>query len=139
MINHSTNKIKKRSKNMNGYSVQIKEVSKELSAKERIALKDTTNAIKLDGATQEGSVSINPEMWAVLAIHNDKLEKPDYDNYIVVDKDGTKYVTGSVSFWSSFMDIFTEMQGETEEWGVRVYRSPSKNYQGKDFITCSIE
>lgn len=124
---------------MNGYSVQIKEVSKELSAKERIALKDTTNAVKLDVATQEGSVSINPEMWAVLAIHNEKSANSDYDNYIVVDKDGTKYVTGSASFWSSFMDIFNEMQGEAEEWGVRVYRSPSKNYQGKDFITCSIE
>ena len=124
---------------MKGYSVQIKEVSKELSTKERIALKDTTNAIRLDGATLEGAVSINPEMWAVLAIHNEKSLNPDYDNYIVIDKDGTKYVTGSESFWSSFMDIFNEMQGEAEEWGVRVYRSPSKNYQGKDFITCSIE
>ena len=124
---------------MNGYSVQIKEVSKELRAKERIALKDTTNAVKLDGATMEGPVSINPEMWAVLAIHNEKSANPDYDNYVVIDKDGTKYVTGSASFWSSFMDIFSEMEGETEEWGVRVYRLPSKNYQGKDFITCSIE
>lgn len=124
---------------MNGYSVQIKEVSKELRAKERIALKDTTNAVKLDGATMEGPVSINPEMWAVLAIHNEKSPNPDYDNYVVIDKDGTKYVTGSASFWSSFMDIFNEMEGEAEEWGVRVYRSPSKNYQGKDFITCSIE
>ena len=53
-------------------------------------------------------------------------------------KDGTKYVTGSSSFWSSFEEIYTEMEGEDEEWGVRVYRSPSKNYTGKDFITCSI-
>ena len=124
---------------MNGYSVKIKEVSKELSAKERIALKDTTNAVKLDVATQEGSVSIIPVMWAILAIHNEKSANPDYDNYIIVGEDGTKYVTGSASFWSSFKDIFDEMEGETEEWGIRVYRSPSKNYQGKDFITCSIE
>lgn len=124
---------------MNGYSVQIKEVSKELRAKERIALKDTTNAVKLDSATMEGPVSINPEMWAVLAIHNEKSANPDYDNYVVIDKDGTKYVTGSPSFWSSFMDICDDMEGESEEWGVRVYRSPSKNYQGKDFITCTIE
>ena len=124
---------------MNGYSVSIKESSRELTAKQRIALKDTTEAVKLDEATQVEPVIINVDMYAILAIHNEKSENPDYDNYIVVDKNGTKYVTGSASFWSSFMDIFTEMEGDDEEWALKVYRVPSKNYKGKDFITCSIE
>ena len=124
---------------MNGYSVSIKESSRELTAKQRIALKDTTNAVKLDEATQVEPVIINVDMYAILAIHNEKSENPDYDNYIVVDKNGTKYVTGSASFWSIFMDIFTEMEGDDEEWALKVYRVPSKNYKGKDFITCSIE
>lgn len=124
---------------MYGYSVAIKESSRELTAKQRIALKDTTNAVKLDEATQVEPVIINVDMYAILAIHNEKSENPDYDNYIVVDKNGTKYVTGSASFWSSFMDIFTEMEGEDEAWTLKVYRVPSKNYKGKDFITCSIE
>lgn len=124
---------------MNGYSVSIKESSRELTAKQRVALKDTTSAIKLDEATQVEPVTINVDMYAVLAIHNEKSENPDYDNYIVVDKNGTKYVTGSASFWSSFMDIFTEMEGEDEAWTLKAYRVPSKNYKGKDFITCSIE
>ena len=124
---------------MNGYSVSIKESSRELTAKQRVALKDTTSAIKLDEATQVEPVTINVDMYAVLAIHNEKSENPDYDNYVVVDKNGTKYVTGSASFWSSFMDIFTEMEGEDEAWTLKVYRVPSKNYKGKDFITCSIE
>ena len=124
---------------MNGYSVSIKESSRELTAKQRIALKDTTGAVKLDEATQVEPVIINVDMYAILGIHNDKSENPDYDNYIVVDKNGTKYVTGSASFWSSFMDIFTEMEGEEEAWTLKVYRVPSKNYKGKDFITCSIE
>lgn len=124
---------------MNGYSVSIKESSRELTAKQRIALKDTTNAVKLDEATQVEPVIINVDMYAILAIHNEKSENPDYDNYIVVDKNGTKYVTGSATFWSSFMDIFTEMEGDDEEWALKVYRVPSKNYKGKDFITCSIE
>lgn len=124
---------------MYGYSVSIKESSRELTAKQRIALKDTTNAVKLDEATQVEPVIINVDMYAILAIHNEKSENPDYDNYIVVDRNGTKYVTGSASFWSSFMDIFTEMEGDDEEWALKVYRVPSKNYKGKDFITCSIE
>ena len=124
---------------MIGYSVSIKESSRELTAKQRIALKDTTGAVKLDEATQVEPVIINVDMYAILAIHNEKSENPDYDNYVVVDKNGTKYVTGSASFWSSFMDIFTEMEGEDEAWTLKVYRVPSKNYKGKDFITCSIE
>ena len=124
---------------MNGYSVSIKESSRELTAKQRIALKDTTTAIKLDEATQVEPVIINVDMYAILDIHNEKSDNPDYENYIVVDKNGTKYVTGSASFWSSFIDIFTEMEGEDEAWTLKVYRVPSKNYKGKDFITCSIE
>jgi SAM-dependent MidA family methyltransferase len=124
---------------MNGYSVTIKETSKNLTAKERIAIKDTTSAIKLDEATQVESVLIAPEMFAVLSIHNDKSDNPDYENYIVVDKDGRKFVTGSQSFWTSFMDIWTEMENEDEDWSVLVYRHPSKNYKGKDFITCAIQ
>ena len=124
---------------MNGYSISIKETSKNLTAKERIAIKDTTSAIKLDEATQVESVLISPEMFAVLSIHNDKSDNPDYENYIVVDKDGRKFVTGSQSFWTSFMDIWTEMENEDEDWSVLVYRHPSKNYKGKDFITCAIQ
>ena len=125
---------------MEGYSVSIKETSKQLSAKQRIAIKDTTNAMRLDEATANAeNVLIYPEMWAVLAIHNEKSDDVDYENYVLVDKDGTKYVTGSKSFWTSFMDIYREMENEDEEWGIKVYRMESKNYKGKQFITCSIE
>lgn len=124
---------------MTGYSVSIATASKELSAKERIQLKDTTSAIKLDEITQTESIIIHPAMYAELDIHNEMSDNKDYKNYIVVDVDGTKYVTGSSSFWTSFMDIATEMENETEEWAIKVYRMPSKNYKGKEFITCSIE
>jgi len=123
---------------MTGFSVTIRETSREISAKERVKLKDTTNAVKLDTATQEGRVIINPDMYAILDIHNENGDDKDYVNYVVIDVDGTKYVTGSQSFWNSFMDIYTEMQNETEDWVLEVYRMPSKNRPGKDFITCSI-
>ena len=125
---------------MEGYAVTIKETSKQLSVKQRIAIKDTTNAMKLDEATTNAeNVLIYPEMWAVLAIHNEKSDDIDYENYVLVDKDGTKYVTGSKSFWASFMDIYREMENEDEEWGIKVYRMESKKNKGKQFITCSIE
>ena len=109
-----------------------------LSVKEKVKFKDTTGCLKLDEATQEGEVLIDPASWGVLHIKNDRSESGEYDNYVVADRSGVRYVTGSSSFWRSFMDIVEEMQGE-EDWSVRVYRSPSKNYKGKDFITCSVE
>lgn len=123
---------------MTGYEVKIVETSKELSAKERIQLKDTTDAIKLDKATQVDSVEIDVDYYAELSIHNDKADDKDYANYVIVDKSGTRYVTGSPSFWSAFRNIFDEMATESDPWKLKVYRMPSKNREGKDFITCSI-
>ena len=124
---------------MTGYSVSIAYASKDLTAKERIQLKDTTSAVKLDEVTQTEAVIIKPAMYAELDIHNEMSDNKDYKNYIVVDEAGEKYVTGSTSFWTSFMDIAGEMENETEPWAIKVYRMPSKNYKGKEFITCSIE
>lgn len=124
---------------MRGYEVKIKEVSRELSAKEKVSFKNTTGAVKLDEATKGGSVSVFPAYYGVLLIHNEKSDDKDYENYVLVDKNtGEKYVTGSKSFWSSFMEIADEMSDSEEEWGVEIFRSPSKNYQGRDFITCNI-
>lgn len=129
---------------MNGYKATVRECSKELTAKERIMLKDTSNAEPLDILTQEANFNgkillINVDYYATLDIHNEKTDNKDYINFIVVDKDGKKYVTGSQSFISSFTDIFEEMTeaGETDIV-IQVYRKESKNYKGKDFITCSI-
>lgn len=123
---------------MVGYLVEIKETSRELTAKQRIALKDISNAFKLDAICDENAVIIDPVDYAVLSIHNEKSDNVDYENYVIIDKNGDKYVTGSPSFWSAFMDIYTEMQGEEEEWSIKVYKLDSKNYKGKKFISCSI-
>ena len=123
---------------MTGYSVEIKERSKELSAKERIMLKDTSDAVKLDLACDEEALIITPVSFAVLGIHNEKSDNKDYENYILQDENGEKYVTGSPSFWASFMDIYNEMKEETEKWSIKVYKLDSKNYKGKQFLTCSI-
>lgn len=124
---------------MEGFSVKIKETSKELSAREKIRIKDTSNAIKLDEATAEAPVVIAVDMYAVLEIHNEKSDNKDYLNYVIVDKGGNKFVTGSESFWTSFKDIVDEMMDAGEEdFEIEVYRKDSKNYKGKQFITCSI-
>ena len=124
---------------MTGYNVTIKEVSKEMTARERIMLKDTTNAVKLDEAANgETPLVITPTAYAVLHIHNEKSDNVDYENYVVMDDNGNKYVTGSPSFWTSFMEIWEEMMDEDEQYSIEVYKRDSKNYKGKQFLTCSI-
>ena len=123
---------------MEGYSVNIREVSRSITAKERVKLKDTTNAISLDEVTQEAKFVFEPDYYAILDVHNEQSEDKDYIKYVIVDKAGTKLVTGSESFFTSFKDIMDEMEGCDEEFSIEAYRMPSKNYKGKEFITCSI-
>lgn len=120
------------------YSITVKLVSKELTHKERVQITDLTDCVKLDKATQEGPVLIDIDYYAVLDIHNEKADDKDYQNYVVADKNGTRYSTGSKSFFNNLVDICEEMQDSDETWQVKVYRKPSKNRAGKDFITCSI-
>ena len=130
---------------MENYSVTIAEVSKELTAKERIAFKDLNNALKFDdildpntNPNAEQGLFITPSHFGVLNIHNEKSENKDYEAYVIVDKSGQKYYTSSKSFWASFHDIEMEMRGEAEEWSIEVVRHPSKNYKDKYYFTASI-
>lgn len=124
---------------MEGYTVTIKETSKDLTARERLMMKDRSNATPLDSAvTVETPLVITPDSYAVLSIHNESSDNPDYEKYMIVDKDGNKYITGSVNFWNSFKSIWDEMTKENEDFQIEVYKLESKNYKGKQFLTCSI-
>ena len=120
------------------YTVAITECSRELSAKERIAMKDTSNATKLDVACEGQTLRIVPKDYAVLTVHNEKSDSVVYKNYIIMDENGEKYCTGSDSFWIAFKSIYDEMKDETEAWAIDIYKLDSKNYKGKKFLTCSI-
>ena len=124
---------------MDTYTITIIESSKELSARERIKMKDITNAVKFDEAINPGEkLQIKPADYAVLAVHNENSENKDYNYYIIVDQNGDKYMTGSQSFWESFKGIYDEMKGEDEEYAIEVYKVDSTKYKGKQFLACSI-
>lgn len=125
------------------YKAKVCEASRELTAKEKIMLKDTSNAISLDEMTQEAQfnnekVVLNIDYYVTIDVHNDKADDKDYQQFILVDKDGKKYYTGSTSFINNFIDIFEELTEAGEEVTIEIYRKESKNYKGKEFITCSV-
>ena len=128
---------------MTGYSVKIKEASRDLNAREQIAVKDTSNAISFDDELKEVTdrIVITPDAYVELAVHNENSKNDkDYMKYLIIDKAGNKYVTGSESFFTTFKEIFSTMAESApgEEYSIEVYKKPSKNYQGKHFLTCSI-
>lgn len=123
---------------MNGYEAVIRLSTKELTPKEKVMIKDYKNAVSIDEATQQGRVLIDYDYHVVLDIHNENSDNKDYTKVIVVSKDGTKFVTGSKSFLNALEDITSEMVGVDEAFQIEAFRKDSKNYKGKQFITCSI-
>lgn len=125
---------------MTGYSVKIEDSSKELTKKERVMFKDTSDAKKLDEIITTDALIIDPDFWVMLMVHNEKSDNTDYPVYIIVDKTGEKYITGSEAFWATFSDIYDEMtaDGDDEPWRLKCYKLDSKNYKGKQFLTCSV-
>ena len=123
------------------YTVEITKTSRELSPKERVAIKNGS-AKKLDELTQNGEFIITPVGYAILKVNNDKSADKTYEQYVVFDISGDKYVTGSKSFFDAFLNIYTELNDENgtqiEEYSLRVFRKPSRNYAGKEFITCEV-
>ena len=121
------------------YLVTIEETSLEnLSNMDRVMLKDTSDAIALDEALtdENATLEIAVKDYAVLNVHNEAADDKDYSKYIIVSETGEKYTTGSNTFFRSFKDIYTEMQGEA--FSIKVYKKPSTNYKGKFFLSCSI-
>lgn len=120
------------------YKSEVKEVfRKELTKKEKVMLKDLTDCTVLGTEAEANGcdIIIHPAFYAILSIHNDALTEPDYDVYVIVDRDGTKYQTGSASFITSFLDIMADMQDEDPEtWAIKVTLKSSKNRTGKSFL-----
>lgn len=122
------------------YSAKVVEATRELTGKERVAIKMFTDAYQLDEVTQnyEDGVLINVDYVAKVAVHNEKSDNKDYNKYIYVDKDGTMYVSGSETLYRTYQEIAEEMEDEDEDWVIKVIRKESSNYKGKDFLTCVI-
>lgn len=120
-----------------GYNAVVEYSSKELSKKERYMICDTTNATPLDTASADSDLIIDFDYYALIAIHNERAkDNKDYKKCVIVDKAGNKFTTGSQSFIETLQNICEVMEGE--DFQIQVFQKASKNYSGKNFITCSL-
>ena len=121
------------------YKATVESASWEMTAREKLRYTDFTDVIQIDEATQAGEIIIDVANLLVVHVHNEKSDTIDYKKYVIIDQEGQAYVTGSESFWRSFIAIYEVMSEEEETvYSIKVYRRESKNYKGKDFLTCRI-
>lgn len=125
---------------MEGYSAAIINSSRELTAKERIRFKDTSKAAQLDELVQpDQPFVLDYDFHLDIEVHNEhaKGNTKDYNKRVIVDTAGNSYVTGSESFITAMDDVLKELDGE-ENIQLECYKVPSKNYQGKHFLSCTV-
>lgn len=123
------------------YKASVTFTSKDLTGRQKVKLKDAVNYTKLEEATQIEPVEINVDYYALIDIHNEHAkDDKDYQVCVTVDKDGTMYSTGSTSYFNALEGIIEELEdiGDEEDTIIKVFRKPSKNRPGKDFITCTL-
>lgn len=120
--------------------------SKELNARERIQLKDRSNAINIGTALKESDTPliIDIDYYAVLHIEvpdkteNAEKEDDSFDSYIFVDKNGTKYTTSSPSLWNAFTQIKDELLADgITDFKIECYKAPSQKRQG-EYLCCRL-
>lgn len=123
------------------YEAKIAWSTRELSGKEKVMYKDTSDSNKLADLTVEGAVLVDVDVMLQVDIHNEKVaegENKDYSVYVIVDKNGAKYHTSSESLMTSATDIIHEMEGEEEPWQLKIFSAKSKNGNMQNFLTCSL-
>ena len=129
-------------------TVKIAMASREFTKVQKIALQNTSECISLDAeleklAKEGKQLLISPKDYVILDITTDKPNlsgNENYKNMIVIDRNGTRYATGSNSFMEAFINIFEIMHEDEEDpqYDIVVERKDSKNYKGKYFLTCNI-
>ena len=127
---------------MEGYKATFITATKELNIKERIAAKQFNDCTQLDDATKEAPLVIEFDYYVDFNVHNEFVRdqnKKDYRKRVIVTTDGERYITGSETLMSSMDDILDELKDEEGYVPTfKFYRKPSKNYAGKDFLSCTL-
>ena len=115
---------------------------REFTKKELAVIKTSLQScVDINAATENGnSLVLNVAAYAVIEIENDRSKgEKVYQKIMVVDNDGAMYITGSPSFIENFRSVMEVMDGEDPaSWGLEIFQMESRNYKGKNFITCKV-
>ena len=124
------------------YEANITSSLRELTAREKIVYKNVDGQ-KLNEIINNDNPSIDLDVENIveLQVHNERSKgNNDYTVYVIDTKDGSRYRTGSETFYTKAKEIYRELQAANElENGfvLRVFKTKSNNFDG-DFINCRL-
>lgn len=124
------------------FTSKIVDATMNMTNKERVKYKDLTSAISINQRLEEGGeIKLAPSGYYELEIHNELSENKDYNVFVLLTPDGSRYYTSSSSFVSAFEEIYEELKDELfdGETVLVITTKKSKNYTGKSFLTCYLE
>lgn len=123
------------------YNTKVVSTSREITAQEKFLIKDFNDAIGLDSVvTDSEGIILDIDIIAEVQVHNEHAkDDKDYTTIVIITTDGTKYTTSSNSVRDAISDIMDECKEEgIEDYKLKIFKKPSKNYAGKSFMTASI-
>ena len=123
------------------YNTKVVTTSREITAQEKFLIKDFNDAIGLDSVvTDSEGIILDIDIIAEVQVHNEHAkDDKDYTTIVIITTDGTKYTTSSNSVRDAISDIMDECKDEgVEDYKLKIFKKPSKNYAGKSFMTASI-
>lgn len=123
------------------YNTKVVSTSREITPQEKFLIKDFNDAIGLDSVvTDSEGIILNIDIIAEVQVHNEHAkDDKDYTTIVIITTDGTKYTTSSNSVRDAISDIMDECKDEgIEDYKLKIFKKPSKNYAGKSFMTASI-
>lgn len=125
------------------YEANVTSSLKELTARQRIAVKDFSSADKLNEliTAETPKLVIDVDNIIEVTVHNEQSKgNSDYKVYVIIDTNGNKFRTGSETAFTSAMEIYRELEAANElESGftLEFYKVKSNNFDG-DFIKCNL-
>ena len=123
------------------YNTKVVTTSREITAQEKFLIKDFNDAIGLDSVvTDSEGIILDIDIIAEVQVHNEHAkDDKDYTTIVIITTDGAKYTTSSNSVRDAISDIMDECKEEgIEDYKLKIFKKPSKNYAGKSFMTASI-
>ena len=123
------------------YNTKVVSTSREITPQEKFLIKDFNDAIGLDSVvTNDEDIILDIDIIAEVQVHNEHAkDDKDYTTIVIITTDGTKYTTSSNSVRDAISDIMDECKDEgIEDYKLKIFKKPSKNYAGKSFMTASI-
>lgn len=128
----------------NKYKVVIAEVTegKELNFRERARLVKLAGEKKIDkelAFSEDKKITIKPDYYAILEVHNPSAENEDYTILCFVCGDEL-YTSSSETLKDSYLELLelAKESNESLDFPIEIYGVPSKNYSGREFFTCTI-